>query len=190
MSGAVRIRRKNTFNLFREGRKLGSFDEFPMLRPEVDPQLHASFNSVDQPFHLLCEKDTIIAQVTGRSRVTFREGATRYFDLGVGDCVYVPGSIPHRITTLEPGFVNRYKAVNPGLEATVWYCESCGEELKRFTWRNEDLPPQIGYLSGCEQYNADPAGRTCEKCGAAHDPINMDAFRWGAIAEALSADGN
>ena len=49
VSQRVTTRRKNSFNLFREASKLASFDEFPMLRPEVDPQLTLSSNSVDQP---------------------------------------------------------------------------------------------------------------------------------------------
>src|SRR5689334_4342042 len=97
MSNAVSTRRKNRFNLLREAAKLASFDEFPMLRPEVDPQLHLSHNEVDQPFYLVCEKDTVIAQFSGHSRIDLKEGSVRYFDLTAGDYVYVPGGIPHRI---------------------------------------------------------------------------------------------
>src|SRR5262245_48010997 len=123
MSEAVTTRRKNALNLFREAKKLVSFDEFPLLRPEVDPQLHASHNSADQPFYLTCEKDTLLVQMSGRARVSFREGGVRYFEMGPGDYVYVPGGVPHTVATHEAGVVFRYKAREPGLEQVDWYCD-------------------------------------------------------------------
>lgn len=186
MSVRISTRRKNHFNLFREAEKLGSFDEFPMLRPEVDPQVHLSRNSVDQPFYLLCEKDTVIAQFSGRSRVVFQEGSVRYFDVEPGDFVYAPGGIAHRILTLEPGHVMRYKARQPGQETVLWLCKSCGTELARETWNADERLPQEAYQAACEQYNAQAASRKCKSCGTEHEQVDLSAFRWSAVGEALS----
>lgn len=188
MNARVSTRRKNAFNLFREVGKLSSFDEFPMLRPEIDPQVHLSRNTVDQPFHLLCEKDTVLAQFSGRTRLVFRDGAVRYFDLDPGDYVYVPAGRAHRVLTLEAGAVLRYKAARPGAEAAVWYCETCGEELDRHVFDADAGPVQAGYQFAAERHNAEPERRFCAACGAVHDPIDLSPFRWSAVAEALVAD--
>ena len=181
----VRIRRKNNFNLFREGRKLESFDEFPMLRPEVDPQVHVSRNSVDQPFLLTCEKDTVIAQISGAAKVEFASGPVRYFDLIAGDFVYVPAGAEHRVRTTEPGIQIRYKALAPGQETVSWSCESCGQTVYSESFDATSAPAQIGYHSAVEAFNNDAAKRKCASCNAEHPPIDMAPFRWVAVAEAL-----
>ncbi|HEV2574887.1 MAG TPA: hypothetical protein VGU72_24360 [Beijerinckiaceae bacterium] len=182
----VTTRRKNSFNLFREAAKLASFDEFPMLRPEVDPQLTLSSNFVDQPFFLVCEKDSVIAQASGRAQVVFHEGPVRYFDLVPGDFVYVPGGTAHRILTKEPGNQLRYKAREPGLETVVWYCDSCSHEMDRQSWNASDQASQAGYAAACERHNGETARRTCSHCGHAHAAVDLSAFRWPAIAAALA----
>lgn len=179
-------RRKNAFNIFRDAARLGSFGEYPMLSPEVDPQVHLSRNAVDQPFFLVCEKDTVLAQFSGRSRVMFKQGAERYANLVPGDYLYVPGGIAHRILITTPGEVLRYKARAPGREAVEWYCDDCGELLDRHGWNSSEIPAQAGYLAGCERWNAEPERRTCARCGTVHEEADLTPFRWGAIAEALT----
>ena len=185
-TNTVSVRPKNRFNILREAGKLGSFDEFPMLRPEVDPQLHLSHNSVDQPFYLVCGKDCVIAQFSGTSRVLFHASNVRHFDLVAGDYVYVPAGIPHRILTHSSGNVIRYKAREPGIEAAVWYCESCDSELDRKVWNSSDTVAQIGYQQACERYNADPARRTCGGCGKVHAVVDLTQFRWLEVANGLN----
>lgn len=187
MSTAVRIRRKNGFNLFREARKLESFDEFPMLRPEVDPQLHASRNSVDQPFYLTCAKDSVIAQASGAARVEFASGPVRYFDLGPGDFVYVPAGSAHHIHAVKDGIQIRYKAREPGQETISWSCQNCGRALFSHRFDATAEPAQLGYQAGCERFNADRANRQCAACDAEHPPVDLVPFRWKAVAEAMSA---
>ena len=181
----IDIRRKNMLNLFREAPKLGSFDEFPVLRPEVDPQLHVSRNDVDQPFHLICAKDSVIALVSGRAQVSFTTGAVRHFDMEPGDFVYVPAGIPHRLELREPGIQLRYKAREPGLEAVAWLCQGCGEEIHRHVWDTADVLPQEGYLQACQQFNEDEALRRCPSCGEVHPPVALEPFRWADVAETL-----
>lgn len=186
MDAPVRTRRKNAFNLLREAQKLMSFDEFPMARPEVDPQLHASRNEIDQPFHLVCEKDCVVAQVTGKARLLFAGGSVRYFDLEAGDHVYVPAGSIHRILTTEPGIQVRYKARLPGRERVVWHCDACGTEICRHEFDASAAPAQIGYQDAANAYNADPKNRKCPSCGHEHPAMDLTAVRWGAVAEALS----
>lgn len=186
--GHISTRRKNAFNIFRESRKLGSFDEFPMLRPEVDLQLHQSRNEVDQPFHLICERDSVIAQMSGKAVVEFTDGPVRYFELEPGDYVYVPGGMAHRIRTIEAGDQFRYKAQFPGLEATIWLCEGCGAEIDRHVWDVAETLPQAGYHFACERHNAEEKRRQCAGCGKIHDKIDLAPFRWNDIAEALARE--
>ena len=89
--------RKNRFSTFEEAAARGAYDEFPMLEIGIDPQLHLSRNAIAQPFFLICEQDTMIAQLSGAARIEFRHAAVNYFDAEIGDFVYVPGGTPHRI---------------------------------------------------------------------------------------------
>ena len=89
--------RKKTFQTFREAKKLGPYDERPMLPDDVDPQLHLSRNDRIQPFYLICGKDTLIAQLSGEGRVEFQGTSVNYHPLAPGDFIYVPAGAPHRI---------------------------------------------------------------------------------------------
>lgn len=185
MKNTISVRRKNRFNLIREGRKLGSFDEFPILRPEVDPQVHASRNEVDQPFYLVCEKDTVLAQLRGSSRVIFHDDSVNYFAMAQGDFVYVPAGAAHRILTRSSGEMIRYKAADSGTEAVVWFCDKCGSELDHYAWDNKMTIAQAAYQAACERYNADEARRICSDCGHTHPPIDLTPFQWNRVAQTL-----
>lgn len=185
MKSPVRTRRKNAFNLFRESEKLSSFDEFPMLRPEVDPQLHLSRNAVDQPFHLSFQKDTVIGQFSGRSRVEFTDGPIRFFDLGPGDFSYVPAGATHRVKTVKPGVMARYKANDPGKETVYFFCDHCGNELDHFELDASQAPAQQGYQAACEKFNQASESHDCAGCGSTHAPVDMAPFRWQSIVEKL-----
>ena len=91
------MRRKNRFSTFKEAAARGNYDEFPMLEIGIDPQLHLSRNSVAQPFFLICEQDSMVAQMSGAARIEFRNSSVGYFNTEIGDFVYVPGGTPHRI---------------------------------------------------------------------------------------------
>ncbi|MGC4028384.1 MAG: hypothetical protein QM696_05910 [Steroidobacteraceae bacterium] len=186
MTQPVRTRRKNKFNFVKEAERLESFDEFPMLRPEVDPQLHISRNHVDQPFFLRCQKDSVIAQPTGSSRIEFTDGPIRYFDTEPGDYVYVPAGYAHRVRTQRSGILLRYKARDYGSETVEWHCQKCGATL--FSHTISEGPVQSGYVIACDTFNASPANRTCAACGEVHAPVDLSPFRWSQVAEALAAE--
>ena len=71
MSEALSLRRRRQFSILKELPNLRSLDEFPLTDPEIDPQVHVSKADVDQPFFLICEKDTVLVQMTGEGRVVF-----------------------------------------------------------------------------------------------------------------------
>ena len=179
--------RKRMLSTFREAQKRGPYDEYPVLPADVDPQLHLGKNDHQQPFFLICEKDTVIAQFTGEGMVEFRGSSVNFFSLEPGDNVYVPGGTPHRFSPKTESIQYRYKAAQPGLEGVAWYCEECASELVRVIWDTKAELPQEGYLRACEQFNGNQDQRTCP-CGAVHPEIDLTPYNWHAVAAELRAE--
>ena len=176
------MRRKNRLEIYKEAPSRGPFDECPMLELGIDPQLHLSRNTVPQPFFLICEQDTVVAQMAGDARIEFRDSAVNYFDTALGDYVYVPGGTPHRIVPKTESIHLRYKASEPGREAVAWYSDKTREEVSRITWDCADELPQEAYLRACRAFNADAKMRTCPTTGAVLPQIDLAPFRWAALA--------
>jgi hypothetical protein len=187
MSAAVRLGRKNSLQLLREAAKLGPYDEFPVLRPEIDPQVHASRNDHAQPFYLVFEKDSVLVQFTGQGQVRMRGSSVNSYDLEPGDFVYIPGGVPHRVMVDQPVVQYRYKARDPGLEAVIIPCERCDAELFYLEWDGAAEPAQAGYLRAVKAFNASAQAQTCGRCGEVHPLIDLQRYRWGAIAHFLSS---
>ena len=156
--------RKKTFQTFREAKKGGPYDERPMLPDEIDVQLHLSRNDRPQPFYLICEKDTLVAQLSGSGRVEFKGTDVRGFALEPGDYVYVPAGAPHRLVPEGECVHVRYKAHRPGLEGVAWYCAKCDGEIHREIWDTAATISQDAYAAACGRFNADTALRTCKAC--------------------------
>lgn len=167
----------------------GPYDEYPMLPPGIDPQVHLSRNDRPQPFYLICEHDCVLVTMTGTGRVLFPVGSVRYWDLESGDFVYVPGGTPHRIVPSEECVHLRYKAEKAGLEAVAWLCDECGHEMSRVVWDTAVELPQSAYQRACESFNTTAAARTCSECGHQHPPIDLSAFGWGRITAELASTG-
>jgi len=176
------MRRKNRLEIYKEAPSRGPYDECPMLELGIDPQLHLSRNAVPQPFFLVCEQDTVIAQMSGTARIEFRDSAVNYFDMALGDFAYIPGGTPHRIAPKAESIHLRYKASAPGLEAVAWYSDKTREELSRITWDCAAELPQEAYLRACRAFNADPKMRTCPTTGAVLPQIDLAPFRWAELA--------
>lgn len=177
--------RKKTFMVFREANKLGSYDERPMLPDSVQTQIYLSRNREPQPFYLVCEKDTLIAVFSGTGRVELRQTSVRFFPLEPGDHVYVPAGTPTRLIPETESVIMRYKAREPGLEGVAWYCEPCETELYRYVFDTAQTHAQEGYLAGCRAFNQDEARRRCSACGWAHPVVELDRYRWEALASQL-----
>jgi len=177
--------RKRMFFTFKEAAERGPFDEYPVLPEEIDPQLHLSRNDRVQPFYLDCGKDTVIVQMAGEGRVEFRDASVNFFDLEVGDFVYVPAGTLHRIHPDGENVTYRYRARQPGAESLVWFCEGCGKELYRSDYDGNSVVVQTAYADGCDGFNG--STRTCAACGHVHPKIDLSAFRWREIAAELAS---
>jgi len=167
------MRRKNRFETYKEAAARGNYDEFPMLELGIDPQLHLSRNSVAQPFFLICEQDTIVTQMSGSARIEFRNSPANYFNMAIGDFVYVPGGTPHRLVPSTESIHLRYKAAHPGLEAVAWY--DGNDEVARITWDCAKELSQEAYLRACRAFNADASLRH------GLPPIDLAPFHWGEV---------
>ena len=180
--------RKRMLLTFREAEQRGPYDEYPVLPPEVDPQLHLSRNDRPQPFFLVCEKDTVLVQMTGAGRLELRDCSVRWFDAVPGDFIYIPGGTPHRFTPEGVATQYRYKAARPGREEVRWYCEACDAMLACQAWDAEAMLPQEGYLAACSAFNAESAARACRACDAVHPPIDLAPYRWAEVAQSIRAE--
>ena len=181
--------RKRAFNIFQQAREAGPYDEYPVLPPDIDPQLHLSRNDRPQPFYLICEHDCLIAQLKGRATVQFKDSNVLQFVLNIGDFLYVPAGTPHCILPETESVQVRYKARDAGWEGAGWYCAKCGAELWRSEWNTADQLPQEGYWLSCRTFNEESALRTCRVCGHAADMIDLSGFRWREIAVELRSAG-
>lgn len=180
--------RKKTFFVFREAAKLGAYDERPMLPASVQTQVYLSRNDHPQPFYLVCEKDTVIAVFSGTGAVHLQATSVRSFPLEPGDHVYVPAGVPTRLVPTTESVILRYKAREAGLEGVAWYCEPCERELFRHVFDTAHTHPQAGYVEGCRSFNADEARRRCGRCERVHPPVELQRYRWEALAEQLGSD--
>jgi hypothetical protein len=180
--------RKRMFFTFKEAAERGPFDEYPVLPEETDPQLHLSRNDRTQPFYAQCGKDTVIIQMAGDGRVEFRDASVNYFDLEVGDFVYVPAGTVHRLHPDGENVTYRYRARVPGPEAVLWICDACGSEVFRHDYDGTATLVQTAYADACDAYNASAATRTCTACKHEHAPIDLSPFQWREIAEELAGE--
>lgn len=189
MTEVLPLARRRQFHLFKELPKLRAYDEFPLTSPSIDPQLHVSYNDVDQPFYLVCAKDCVLVQLTGKGRVLFRDSSVREFRTTSATYVYVPAGAAHRIIIDEPGGWLRYKAEDAGLEGVEWACADCGDLLYREVFDTADILPQLGWLTACQHFNQRHELRRCGTCATDHPEIDLSRFRWSAIAATIAADG-
>ena len=181
--------RRRMLDTFDTAKELGPYDEYPVLSEGVDPQLHLSVNDRPQPFHLTCEKDCILVQMSGKARLEMRDSSVLHFNLVPGDYAYVPGGTPHRIVPSEPSIQYRYKAEHAGLEAVTFYCDACGTMLLKDTWDTVEELPQAAYLRAVTTFNADDTVRACSRCGHANPAVDLAGYRWRSIAEEIAAGG-
>jgi hypothetical protein len=179
------VERKRYLNLLPLAEGARSYDERPVLLEHIDPQLYLSRNAVAQPFFLICEKDTVLAAMSGDATVEFRDCTVLQHRLAPGDYVYVPAGTPHRIVPRVPSLHVRYKALVPGLEGVAWYCDVCNAERYRTEWNTAEVLPQAGYAAACRYYAESLEGTPCAKCGNVAAALDLGDIRWDAVADAL-----
>lgn len=174
--------RRRMLSAFKTGATVGNYADLAVLPTDVDPQLVLSRNSVDQPFHQIFAKDTVIVQMSGSSRISIRNSNVNHFVAQVGDNVYIPAGTPHRIEPIEEGVMLRYIALEAGLVAAAWFCRTCDEELHRLEWDyDNDADAAPIYATACSRFSADLDARTCENCGTVAGPIDLDILGWSEL---------
>jgi len=173
---------------FAEAANAGPYDERPMLPESLDLQIHLSKNAVPQPFYLICQHDTVLFAVAGSGEVEYKDAAVLRHSYGIGDHLYVPAGVPHRILPASETIQYRYKLPESELEGVAWYCESCGNELYREIWELERELAQEAYFRIAQAFNADAARRRCGKCGAIHPALDLAPFRWQEVARLLKEE--
>ncbi len=181
--------RKKMIHAFETARECGPYDELPVLVADRDPQLHLSRNDRPQPFHLICSRDTLLAQLVGHATLYLEYSPVRYHRLEPGDVVYIPAGTPNRLVPDDESVNLRYKALHAGLEGVAWFCEECGQEIHRVEFDTDNSIPQDEYWKGCEAFNADAEHQRCPGCGAEHAPVDLSGIRWLEVAEAIRASG-
>jgi len=177
--------RKPFIDTATEWEEYGSHDERPLLPANIDPQVYASRADRDQPFYLICEKDTMLVQLAGTAAVEFKGSSVNWFPMKPGDFVYVPGRTPHRIIAKEDGVYLRYKAREAGLEGIAWYCKCCESEVFREVWDTATELSQEAYIRLSSIFNADEGCRTCPECKAVHPQVETSGTRWTELAKDL-----
>ena len=183
------MERKRDVLLLQAAAELGPYDEYPVLVPGIDPQLHVSRNDRDQPFFLICDHDTVLIQMSGTSRVHMRTSPVLWEDLEPGDFFYVPARTPHQIEVREPSVHVRYKAESAELEGVAWFCDKCNGEVHRAEFELTDgRLVQDGYADACEGFNSDTERRICGTCGAAHEPVDLAGIHWRETAATIRAN--
>jgi hypothetical protein len=173
------IERKKTLNVFKDARDAwGSYDDYPVGQPGVDPMPHLSRNRCPQPFFLVSEADQVVIQMAGRGRIELHGHPA--MTLEPGDTVYVPACVPSRLFPDGENVQIRLKAEPAVREAVAWFC-TCGELVHSI-----EVAPgivQAAYLAAVQGFNA--SARTCASCGAVHPPAELGDTAWDQVAAAL-----
>ena len=159
----------------------GPYDEASVLPESCDIELTLSRNDRAQPFHLICEHDTVIVAMSGSGRIEFKDTSVLYEDYTLGDVIYVPAGTPHRIRPAEESIHHRFKLPESKLEGLAWYCDECAAEIHRDVWSLEDSLPQEGYLRACRGFNENVERRRCKRCRWEHARLDLDGYRWETI---------
>lgn len=183
------MNRKRMLQAFKASGEVGDYDDVPVLPRQVDPQVHLSRNTVDQPFFLICSKDTVIAQLSGNSRLHMKHSSVNSYAVGPGDNIYIPAGTPHRVLPHDEVVQLRYRPQEAGLEGVAWYCPGCERELHRVEWDTAETVSQRASYDACAAFDADDSLRECDACGARHPRIELSRFEsWNEVADALTAE--
>jgi len=170
---------------FAAAAQAGPYDERPMLPDSLDLQVHLSKNDRPQPFYLICEHDTVLFALSGTGHVEYKDASVLRHSYEIGDHLYVPAGVPHRIVPASETIQYRYKLPETELEGVAWYCQGCGRELYREVWELTAELPQEAYLRIAQAFNADAKRRTCAGCGTVEPPVDLKPYRWAELAREL-----
>ncbi|MGW1784831.1 hypothetical protein ACWCQQ_37825 [Streptomyces sp. NPDC002143] len=176
-------RRRRMINALDATHEFGEYEDAAVMPEDTDPQVYVSHNRSPQPFHLLCEKDSVISVLSGAAYVNLRDSSVLRFKMDVADHVYIPAGTPHQIVPIEEGVVLRHMARDAGRFGAAWYCSACDAEVHRYEWQH-DKDDVLGqqYAAACARFTADDSARTCPKCATVHPGVDLAVYNWPAPA--------
>lgn len=180
------IPRARTHDVFGLAADAGSYEEWPLMPAEVDPQVALSHNAAPQPFYLTVDHDTLLAALSGAAAVEFHDCAVRELSLSPGDYLYIPAGLAHRIVPLSPSVHLRFTGREQHAERASFRCR-CGEELSSTGWHTGPTLRQEGYAMALDAYLAD--ANACPSCQEPAPAVDAD-FRWADVAQALRQRGD
>ena len=132
------LERKKTLNVFKDARDAwGSYDDFPVGQPGMDPMPHLSRNRVAQPFYLVSEADQVVIQMAGRGEIRFRDVEPTVREAVAWYCAC--GALVAS-TEIAPGVVqDAYLAAVVAFNASARVCPACAQvhpraELGDIAW--------------------------------------------------------
>ena len=163
-------------------RTIGSYDDFPVLNPGIDPMVYLSRNKVPQPFWLSSDKDQTILNLSGRCRIEFKDCEYNYMQLEPGDAVYLPAGVPNHLIPDGECLQLRFKAEPPGHEEISFYCH-CNYVLYSKSFDASKNIAQQVYWESCQDYNHNQAIRTCQNCSKVAAPLDLTDIVWPQVVE-------
>ncbi len=97
------------------------------------------------------------------------DGKPREIPIRQGDLFLLPANLPHspQRPANTVGLVVEYRRPEGANDHMRWFCKQCGAVVHDAEFYLVDLGKQLRPI--IEAYNADPALRTCKKCGTVHD---------------------
>lgn len=167
--------RKRAIHAFKAAAEVGDYTDAALIPEDVDPQVELSRNSLAQPFHVVIDEDTVLAQLSGRARVLLQQSTVSSFGTVTGDHVYVPAGTPHRIEPLEESVFLRYTSNEPVRRGAAFFCAHCGTEIHRTEWIHDgSVTPGLVYAAAVDRFNG--TDRLCTGCGAVADAVSFETL--------------
>ena len=93
------------------------------------------------------------------------DGKVRNVEIKEGEIFLLPPQVPHspQRGPNTVGLVIERQRKEDELDACMWFCENCNNELHKATFPLEDIVSQLSKL--LEEFYSNEELRTCEKCG-------------------------
>ena len=185
------IEAKPTLRIFKEAKRCeGSYDDFPTMLDSRDFMVHLSRARVPQPCFMASNGDQVLVVMAGRGHIILASPKQSEHQLSVGDAMYLPAGVASRVVPIDEMLLVRYKAQPRGWEAAIWFCEDCGAEVHHREFDTSEVVSQAGFWQACQEFNEEPALRTCPQCQNVHPAADLEDIRWADVAAYLDAREN
>ena len=169
--------RRRVIPTFKAAAEIGNYEDVALIPEDVDPQVELSRNSVTQPFYVIIDEDTVLAMMSGQSRIVMKYSSVNSFLGSSGDNIYVPAGTPHRIEPVEESVIVRYTSNEPVRRGAAFFCEDCGNETFRLEWMHVGtVSPVLVYADVARRFNK--TDRMCDSCGNVAEPVSFESLGW------------